>query len=311
LASPLSVFYNNDFLNHDTGPGHPERPDRLKACIEALENCDFADQLVWKSPRSAIEEELSWIHTAQHIKRIKQVCESGGGYLDADTPVCPESYDIAKKSAGAWLDGVNEVLNGNSTLILSRPPGHHAERSRAMGFCLFSNASLAATYALKQNIINKVCIFDWDVHHGNGTQDIVQNNPDIYYVSIHQFPFYPGTGSHIETGEHGNVLNIPLPAGVGSVDYRNKFDEVVIPFIQKSTSDMLIVSAGFDAHRRDPLAGFNLETEDFAYMTRKLQIIHPNLLIGLEGGYNMQALGEGCEAVAGVLVDDAKRSAAK
>ena len=180
-----------------------------------------------------------------------------------------------------------------------------------MGFCLFSNASLAATYALKQNIINKVCIFDWDVHHGNGTQDIVQNNPDIYYVSIHQFPFYPGTGSHIETGEHGNVLNIPLPAGVGSVDYRNKFDESVIPFIQKSASDMLIISAGFDAHRQDPLAGFNLETEDFAYMTRKLQRMHPHLLIGLEGGYDMQALGEGCEAVAGVLVDDAKGSAKK
>ena len=304
MASPLSVFYNNDFLNHDTGPGHPERPDRLKACIETLENCGFADQLVWKSPRTAKEEELGWIHSAKHIERIKQVCESGGGYLDADTPVCPESYEISKKSAGAWLDGVNEVLNGNSTLILSRPPGHHAERNRAMGFCLFSNASLAATYALKQNGINKVCIFDWDVHHGNGTQDIIQNNPDIYYVSTHQFPFYPGTGSHLETGEHANVLNIPLPAGIGSVDYRKKFDEGVIPFIQKSASDMLIISAGFDAHRQDPLAGFNLETEDFAYMTSKLQRMHPHLLIGLEGGYDLQALGEGCEAVAGVLVDN-------
>ena len=206
----LSIFYHPDFLNHDTGLGHPERPDRLKACIETLENCDFADQLESKSPRSATEEDLSWIHTAQHIERIKKACESGGGYLDADTPVCPESYDIAKKSAGAWLAGVNEVLNGNSTLILSRPPGHHAERNRAMGFCLFSNASLAATYALKQNGINKVCIFDWDVHHGNGTQDIVQNNPDIYYVSTHQYPFYPGTGSHMETGKYNNVLNIPL-----------------------------------------------------------------------------------------------------
>ena len=180
-----------------------------------------------------------------------------------------------------------------------------------MGFCLFSIASLAATYALKQNRINKVCIFDWDVHHGNGTQDIVQNNPGIYYVSIHQFPFYPGTGSHIETGEHGNVLNIPLPAGVGSVDYRNKFDEGVIPFIQKSASDLLIISAGFDAHHRDPLASFNLETEDFAYMTRKLQIMHPYLLIGLEGGYDMRALGKCCEAVVGVLIDDAKGSAAE
>ena len=292
MASPLSVFYNNDFLNHDTGPGHPERPDRLKACIETLENCNFADQLVWKSPRSATEEELSWIHTAQHIKRIKQVCESGGGYLDADTPVCPESYDIAKKSAGAWRDGVNEVLNGNSTLILSRPPGHHAERSRAMGFCLFSNAALAAIYALKQNVINKVVIFDWDVHHGNGTQHIVQSNPDIAYISIHQFPFYPGTGSQIEKGDFNNVLNIPVPSGFGSKEYKQIFDEQIFPFSQNFSPDILIISAGFDAHRNDPLAGINLEAEDFAYMTKRCQEIQPNLLLGLEGGYNLGALEE-------------------
>ena len=200
------------------------------------------------------------------------------------------------------MDGVDEVMNKNSAFILSRPPGHHAEKNRGMGFCLFSNAALAAYTALKLNGINKVCVFDWDVHHGNGTQDIVQNNPDIYYISTHQFPFYPGTGSQMETGKHNNVLNIPLPAGVGSADYRNKFDENVIPFLQKSAPDILIISAGFDAHHLDPLASINLETNDYVYMTRRLQEINPNLLFGLEGGYNLEALGECCVAVVNELI---------
>jgi len=300
---PLSIFYHHDFLDHDTGTGHPECPDRLRSCVAALENCDFAKHLEWKSPRSATEEELREIHTPQHIEHIKETCYAGGGYLDTDTFVCPKSFDIALKSAGAWLDGVDEVLNKNSAFILSRPPGHHAEENRAMGFCLFSNAALAAGVALKQKEINKVCIFDWDVHHGNGTQNIIQNNPDISYISTHQFPFYPGTGSHMETGEHNNVLNIPLHAGVGSDYYRKKFDEVVIPFLIKTVPDILIISAGFDAHRRDPLASINLETDDFSYMTRKLQEIQPQILVGLEGGYDLRALGECCEAVADVLVN--------
>jgi len=161
-----------------------------------------------------------------------------------------------------------------------------------MGFCLFSNAALAAVYALKQNVINKVAIFDWDVHHGNGTQYIVQSNPDIAYISIHQFPFYPGTGSHIEKGDFNNVLNIPIPSGFGSKEYKQIFDAQVFPFLQNFCPDILIISAGFDAHRNDPLAGINLEAEDFAYMTKCCQKIQPNLLLGLEGGYNLRALEE-------------------
>ena len=304
MISSISVFYSHNFLKHDTGPGHPERPDRIMACVAALKNCDFVDQLEWKSPRSATEEELKYIHSVQHIKHVKQVCKTSG-LLDSDTVVCPESYNIAKQSAGAWLDGVEEVLNMNSAFILSRPPGHHAERNRAMGFCLFSNAALAAYFALKQNGIHKVCIFDWDVHHGNGTQDIIKNNPNIYYISTHQFPFYPGTGFHTDTGQHNNILNIPLIEGTNSIEYLKIFDEIVIPFIQKSDSDILIVSAGFDAHRRDPLASINLETEDFAYMTKKLLKIQPNLLIGLEGGYDLTSLGECCVVIAKALLDDA------
>ena len=244
---------------------------------------------------------MEWIHSKEHIDHVKQVCESGSGYLDPDTPVCPESYNIALKSAGAWLDGVDEVLAGNSALVLSRPPGHHAEADRAMGFCLFSNSALAATYALKQNNINKVAIFDWDVHHGNGSQHIVQSNPDIVYVSIHQFPFYPGTGSQLEKGDHDNVLNIPVPSGYGSTEYSPIFDEQVFPFIQNFRPDLLIISAGFDAHRNDPLAGINLEADDFVYMAKRCLEIQPNLLLGLEGGYDLRALGKCCMAVATCL----------
>ena len=167
-------------------------------------------------PRSASESDLQWIHTQEHIQHIKSVCEHGNGYLDSDTPVCKESYEIALKSAGAWLNGVDEVLKGNSAFVLSRPPGHHAEAAQAMGFCLFSNAALAAVYALKQNGIERAAIFDWDVHHGNGTQHIVQSNKNTAYVSMHQFPFYPGTGSQHEKGDYENILNIPIQSGTGS-----------------------------------------------------------------------------------------------
>ena len=299
----VSVLYHSDFLNHDTGAGHPECPDRLRSCISALESCEFSDQLNWKDPRSATEDELEWVHTKEHIKHIKSICDSGVGYIDPDTPVCPESYNIALKSAGAWLDGVDEVIEGSSAFVLSRPPGHHAESDRAMGFCLFSNAALAAAYALKQDGINKVGIFDWDVHHGNGTQNIVQSNPDIAYASIHQFPFYPGTGSQLEKGDHSNVLNIPIPADLGGEEYLQKFNAGVFPFLQNFNPDILIISAGFDAHRRDPLAGINLETEDFAYMTRQCLKMQSNILLGLEGGYDLQALEECSVSVVNELVE--------
>ena len=288
----LTIFYHPDFLNHDTGNGHPERSDRLTACISAINSADFGNQLEWKYPHSATEEELRQVHTAEHIQSIKDICNSGGGYLEPDTPVCKESYKIALKSSGAWIDGISEINKGNSVFVLSRPPGHHAEINKAMGFCLFSNAALAAVSALKNNNIDRVTIFDWDVHHGNGTQNIVKNNPNIFYVSTHQFPFYPGTGSQIETGKYNNILNIPLNEGIGSIEFRKYFDDLVYKFIQNSKPDLIIISAGFDAHYRDPLASINLTANDFSYMTKRLLEIKPQLLIGLEGGYDLRALGE-------------------
>lgn len=265
--------------------------------MSALESCDYSGKLNWIVPQSASEEKLEWVHTKEHIRKIQSICERGGGFLETDTPVNKESYKIALKSAGAWLDAVDELLKGNSAFALSRPPGHHAESNRAMGFCLFSNAALASLYALKQKGIDRVAIFDWDVHHGNGTQHIVQSYKNIAYISIHQYPFYPGTGSHNERGDHDNVLNIPIQSGTKSEEYLHKFNSEVFPFIQRFNPSLLIISAGFDAHRKDPLASINLETEDFAYMTKKCLEIQPNLLLGLEGGYNLNALGDCCVEV--------------
>ena len=242
------------------------------------------------------------IHTQEYITHIKSICNAGGGYLDSDTPVCSESYSIALKSAGGWVDAVDEVMNKNSAFVLSRPPGHHAEADRAMGFCLFSNAALAAKYAIRKRGLSKIAIFDWDVHHGNGTQHIVQSNKNITYVSIHQFPFYPGSGSQIEKGKYENILNLPVPSGYGGREYRQIFDKKIFPLVQNFTPELFIISAGFDAHRNDPLAGINLEVEDYAYMARRCLEIQSNLLLGLEGGYNLDVLGECCVAVLNELI---------
>ncbi len=304
MKNKITIIYSDLFLNHDTGLNHPECPDRLRACVSALEDSNYSNHLIWKEPRSITEYQLQWVHSQEHIDRVKQACQSGNGYLDADTPICSESFEIALMSAGAWLDGVDSVLSGSSAFVLSRPPGHHAESNRAMGFCLFSNAAIAAVYALQQDGIKKAAVFDWDVHHGNGTQSIVQSNPDIAYISMHQYPFYPGTGSQTETGDHNNVLNVPIGSGSGSTKYKQKFDELVIPFIHKFEPDILIISAGFDAHRYDPLAGMNLESEDFAYMTKELLKIRKSILIGLEGGYNEVALGDCTITVTEQLIND-------
>ena len=292
----LSIFYHSDFLNHDTGVGHPERPDRLITCVSALKSCNFANQLLWKTPRPATEEELRWIHTSEHIERIKKMCLSGGGYLDVDTPVSPKSFEIALKSAGSWLNGVYEVMNKNSAFILSRPPGHHAERNRAMGFCLFSNAALAATGALKHKGVNKICIFDWDVHHGNGTQNIFYNNEKVLYISSHQYPYYPGSGAANEKGNKDNVLNVPLSAGTLSHEFLNAY-ESIFKKLKEFKPEFILLSAGFDAHKDDPLAQINLESKDYYTLTKRILTLAKKLCNGkvvsiLEGGYNLNALKE-------------------
>jgi acetoin utilization deacetylase AcuC-like enzyme len=292
----LPIIYSDEFLQHNTGRFHPEKPERLIAIASALKSANFAPQLEWKTPTPVNERVITSIHqvhTAAHINTIKHLARSGGGYLDPDTPVSPASYDVALLAVSAWLDGVDSVLTTNNpAFVLARPPGHHAEKSQGMGFCLFSNAAVSANYALKQPGINKVGIIDWDVHHGNGTQAIVETNPQIAYCSLHQFPCYPGTGKASERGEYKNVLNLPLQAGSTIDEYLPLFEQVIIPFFSDFQPDLLIVSAGYDANAADPLANIDLQPQDYKTLTKYCLLLNRKIVFGLEGGYDLEALSQ-------------------
>src|SRR4028119_1968390 len=251
----LPVIYSDDFLLHKTGMLHPERPERLTAIVNALKAAPWAAQIEWQLPTPVAQREqalfsaLKKVHAQRYIKEVEHLAHRGGGYLDGDTPPSAARYDVALLAASAWLDGVDRVLAaGEPAFVLARPPGHHAEKARAMGFCLFSNAAIAANYALEQPGINRVAILDWDVHHGNGTQEIVENHPQIAYCSLHQSPCYPGTGRASEQGKYNNVLNLPLPPGSTLAAYQPLFEQKVMPFFSNFQPDLLIVSAGYDAN---------------------------------------------------------------
>ncbi|MEC4982852.1 MAG: histone deacetylase [Oscillatoria sp. PMC 1068.18] len=304
----LPVIYSDQFLAHNTGRFHPERPERLTAIVDALRNAPWADQIDWQLPTPPEKQNvLSWIeklHDSEYIQLVEQIATGGGGRIDLDTPVSPQSYAVALLAVSAWMDGVEQVLTRNApAFVLARPPGHHAERQSGMGFCLFSNAAIAAIYALNQPNIARVAILDWDVHHGNGTQYLLETNPQIAYISLHQFPCYPGTGQASEQGMHNNVLNLPMSAGSTIAEYETAFAEKIIPFLNNFNPDFLIVSAGYDANAADPLAGISLQPEDYGILTKYcLQITH-RILFGLEGGYDLQALADSVVAtIANCLV---------
>jgi len=297
----ISVIYSDDFLLHDTGLDHPERPQRLSAIVESLKAASYAEKLNWLQP-TPVEERgvlrlVQKVHTLFHIEMVESIAKRGGGHLDGDTPVSPRSYDVALLAVSAWLDGVDRVLaTGNPAFVLARPPGHHAKRNRGMGFCLFSNAAIAATYALELSGIDRVAILDWDVHHGNGTQDIVESNPQIAYCSLHQSPGYPRTGYANERGLYDNVLNIPMPPGSAIALYRQAFELKVMPFLSKFQPDLLIVSAGYDANAVDPLASIELLPEDFGLLAKYALQLTRRIVFGLEGGYDLSALAESVKA---------------
>ncbi len=258
----------------------------------------FAQQLTWHQPtpasdRPALLSFLTKAHTPTYINKVQAIASSGGGYLDGDTPISPRSYEIALLAVSAWLDGVDSVLTtAHPAFVLARPPGHHAESDCGMGFCLFSNAAIAALYALEQPGINRVAILDWDVHHGNGTQEIVETHPQIAYCSLHQYPCYPGTGKASERGSHNNVLNLPVPPTSDIHVYQPLFEKKVIPFLANFSPDLLIISAGYDANTADPLAGVNLEPQDFGLFTDYCLGLTRKILFGLEGGYDFSALSQ-------------------
>lgn len=297
----LPVIYSDDFLLHDTGAYHPERPQRLSAIVNALKNIDYADKLEWQTPtpieKRSVMPYLEKVHSQLHVERVRNIAQNGGGRLDADTPISPRSYDIALLAISAWLDGVDRVLaTREPAFVLARPPGHHAESDRGMGFCLFSNAAIAAHYALEQPEIKRVAILDWDVHHGNGTQEIVETHPKIAYCSLHQSPCYPGTGFASERGEYSNVLNIPMVPGSTVAEYRIAFESQVMPFLSRFKPDLLIVSAGYDANAADPLASIELQPQDFGLFTDYCLQLTRKILFGLEGGYDLTALAQSVAA---------------
>ncbi len=303
----ISVIYSPEFLEHNTGYGHPEKAKRLTAIAEALNNVSWQDQIKWQLPTPVMSRNvLSYIektHTLEHIAKIKQVSANGGGYLDGDTPVSTRSYEVALLAVSAWLDGVDQVLNHQPAFVLARPPGHHATRDTPMGFCLFSNAAIAAEYALTKPDVKRVGILDWDVHHGNGTEAISQDNPHIAYCSLHQHPCYPGTGiSQGKSGKYQNILNLPLHAGSTIANYQSLFEQEIIPFFTDWQPDVLIISAGYDANDDDPLAGISLQPEDYGLLTKYVLEITNFPLFGLEGGYHLETLARSVVATLSVCL---------
>ena len=298
------LIHSDRFAEHQTPPGHPERPERAEV-MDAV-----ADQ--WRergaeivAPRAATHEQLARVHDPDYIRRISETALKSR-QLDPDTYTSPESYEISLLAAGAAIDAVERVMAGShhAAVAMVRPPGHHAERGRAMGFCLFNNVAVAAAHARAEGAA-KVAIVDYDVHHGNGTQHIFEADRHVLYVSTHQFPYYPGTGAADEIGRQtglGFTVNVPLEVGAVDDDYRMAFSAIVLPVLRQFEPDLILVSAGFDAHERDPLGGMRLTTAAFAAMTLDLRAVAEECCRGrivsiTEGGYDLQALGSSLDAV--------------
>lgn len=301
------IIYSETFLEHDTGTYHPEKAGRLTAIVEALKNSSIAEQLLWQEPTDIhirkqlgidILQEVRRFHTKAYIDSLQAMTMMGGGYIDGDTIASVDTYDVALLAVSAWLDGVDLVLeSGRPAFVLARPPGHHARAHTGMGFCIFGNAAIAAMSACDRKNLDRVAILDWDVHHGNGTQEAVWDRHDIAYVSTHQSPFYPMTGRPDETGAHQNILNIPMRSGSAIAEYLPVFTNQIIPFLQDFQPDLLIVSAGFDANADDPLASIFLKPEDFGTFTQLCLEITPKIVFGLEGGYDFGSLSQSVVAV--------------
>jgi len=297
---PFTCYVSELFREHDPGP-HPERPARIDAVMHAVRSADAPVE----EALPAASQDLERVHPPAFLASIRELCESGGGAIDLDTVVSKRSYDAAVVAAGAATAAVDAVLRGDlqAAFCLGRPPGHHAEAARAMGFCLVNHAAVAAAHARTAGV-ERVAVLDWDAHHGNGTQAIFWNDPNVLYVSLHQYPFYPGTGGRAERGGGaglGTTVNIPLAAGTSERGFMDAFEYEALPALRNFDPGLLIVSAGFDAHRDDPLCNLGLSSAAFGDLTRAVLEIGAGPVLILEGGYDLTALFESVSEVLAAL----------
>ena len=299
---PVAFISNADCGRHDTGWGHPEHVGRLRAIPRALrEHPELFHALVHVEGRHASRDELLFAHDPRYVDHLHALVDAGGGHLDADTVASPGSWDAATAAAGCVLDAVDMAIDGRAarSFCAVRPPGHHALRARAMGFCLFGNVALGARYARAKHGVGRVLIVDWDVHHGNGTQALIEEEPNIHFVSMHQWPWYPGTGAASDRGPHNTVWNVPMPPGLPADRYVSAFLDAVDDATKEWTPELVLISAGFDSLAGDPLGGFTLEMGDIdrlttEMVTRATEWCEGRLVAVLEGGYVPERLGEAC-----------------
>lgn len=309
------LYFRDQFADHDTGQ-HPESVARMHSILEMLAETGLPDSCVCPDWGPAAPSQVSLTHGVSYIDQIREFAQQGGGPIEADTVMSQDSYDVALLGSGAVIDAVDQVVKGNDSnaLCLVRPPGHHALKMRPMGFCLFNHVAVAANFAVQQLNLDRVLIIDWDVHHGNGTQDLFWRDEQIGFFSSHRFPFYPGSGAEDETGAGaglGKTRNLPVRFGIERKTFLDRFSDTVGEFADHCKPDLIILSAGFDAHRRDPIGSLGLETEDFGTLTRFVQQVADThcdgrLVSALEGGYDLQALRDSVEIHLRTLLPNSK-----
>ncbi len=296
------IYGHQSSEEHDMGPGHPECPDRIRAVKKAIDADRFDDLEYREAPRATVEQ-ISRVHDHRYVTRLLEaVPDQGRIQVDSDTSICPDSGEAALRACGAVVAAIDAVMDGdaNSAFCAVRPPGHHAEPARGMGFCLFNNVAIGVEHARIAHNLQKVAVVDFDVHHGNGTQAAFWSNPKVLVASSHQYPFYPGTGSEDETGA-GNIVNVPLASGSGSELFRRGIEKAILPALEKFEPDLIVISAGFDGHAKDPLANIQLEEEDFEWVTANLvniagEYCNGRIVSSLEGGYDLAALSNSVTA---------------